>query len=66
LRSFSLLILPALILAVSFTILYPNFAERTLNLAVQNEVYNLDKENQDKLSKAFFDKWQKDYGLTSK
>ncbi|MDZ4726492.1 MAG: protein translocase subunit SecD [Leptospira sp.] len=65
-RSFSLLILPALILAVSFTILYPNFAERTLNLAVQNEVYNLDKENQDKLSKAFFDKWQKDYGLTSK
>lgn len=64
-RSFILLLIPAFILAVSFTILYPNFAERTLNLAVQPDVYNLAPDVQEKLTKEFFDRWQKDYGLTS-
>jgi preprotein translocase subunit SecD len=65
LRSFSLLLIPAFIIAVSFTILYPNFAERTLNLAVQPDVYNLDATAQSKLSQEFFERWQKDYGATS-
>lgn len=64
-RSFSLLLIPAFIIAVSFTILYPNFADRTLNLAVLPEVYNLAPETQEKLTKDFFDRWQRDYGLTS-
>lgn len=64
-RSFSLLLIPAFIIAVSFTILYPNFADRTLNLAILPDVYNLAPEAQDKLTKDFFDRWQRDYGLTS-
>jgi preprotein translocase subunit SecD len=65
LRSFSLLLIPVFILATSFTILYPNFAERTLHLSVQSEVYNLDAETQSKLTRDFFERWQKDYGSTS-
>ncbi len=64
-RSFSLLLIPVFILATSFTILYPNFAERTLHLSVQSEVYNLDAETQSKLTRDFFERWQKDYGSTS-
>jgi len=65
LRSFSLLLIPAFILGISFTILYPNFAERTLNLAVLPEVYNQQPDVQEKLAKDFFERWQKDYGSTS-
>ncbi len=64
-RSFSLLLIPAFILAVSFTILYPNFAERTLHLTIQPDVYNLDTATQDSLTSSFFEKWQKDYGASS-
>ncbi len=64
-RSFSLLLIPAFILGISFTILYPNFAERTLNLAVLPEVYNQQPDVQEKLAKDFFERWQKDYGSTS-
>ncbi|WP_411822281.1 protein translocase subunit SecD [Leptospira sp. 'Mane'] len=65
-RSFSLLLIPALILAVSFTILYPNFADRTLNLSVQSEVYNLDEETKQKLVSNFFERWEKDYNANGK
>ncbi|TGN20062.1 protein translocase subunit SecD [Leptospira idonii] len=65
-RSYSLLLFPALIIAVSFTILYPNFAERTLNISVQPEVYNLDAESQNKLASEFFERWKSDYNASSK
>ncbi|MDF3820291.1 protein translocase subunit SecD [Leptospira sp. 96542] len=64
-QSYRLLILPLLILGVSFTILYPNFAERTLKLVVKDEVYNLDETSKDNLTSNLFEHWTKDYGLDS-
>lgn len=64
-QSYRLLILPFLILAVSFTILYPNFADRTLKIVVKDDVYSLPEANQKELVNALFDRWAKDYGKTS-
>ncbi len=50
-----------MILGSSFTILYPNFAERKLKLAVKPEFYALPAEEQKKIVSLFFEKWEKDY-----
>ncbi|GBF49519.1 preprotein translocase subunit SecD [Leptospira ryugenii] len=60
-RSYSLLLIPFFIIGIALTILYPNFAERTLSLAIQKEVYSLPLEEQNKVVSDFFSRWQKDY-----
>lgn len=64
-QSYRLLLLPLLILTLAFTILYPNFAERTLNLVVRDEVYSLEEAQQAQLVMELFEKWQKDYSLNN-
>jgi len=48
----------------SATILYPNFAKRTLQLAIKPGVYELAAGEQTKLWKEFLEKWKKDYNLS--
>lgn len=64
-QSYRLLLLPFFILAVSFTILYPNFADRTLKLVVREDVYSLSEAEQKTLVSSLFDRWEKDYGKSS-
>lgn len=64
-QSYRLLLLPLFILTLAFTILYPNFADRTLHLVVRDEVYSMDEQSQKKLTENLFEKWQKDYSLNN-
>lgn len=64
-QSYRLLLLPFFILVVSFTILYPNFADRTLKVVVREDVYSLPEAEQKALVSGLFERWEKDYGKSS-
>ncbi len=55
------IILPILILVASSIILYPNFAERDLELIINPEFQGLQKEEKEKLLQNFQERWKKEY-----
>lgn len=60
-KSSQWIVLPLIILALAGVILYPNFAERQLQLVVDPDFASLSKEEQEKNLKKFSEKWSQDY-----
>ncbi|PJZ70361.1 protein translocase subunit SecD [Leptospira perolatii] len=60
-KSVQWIIVPVLVVAVSITLLYPNFAERELELSVRPEFKSLPEEKQKTVLKTFEERWKKDY-----
>ncbi|MCE9500448.1 MAG: protein translocase subunit SecD [Leptospira sp.] len=61
-KSISWVVLPIVILTLSGIILYPNFAERELELVINPEVKTFSPEKRNRLLNTFKEKWSKDYG----
>ncbi|MBE7411267.1 MAG: protein translocase subunit SecD [Leptospiraceae bacterium] len=60
-KSTAWIILPIVILIASGIVLYPNFAERELELFINPEFHSLSKETKEKYLQNFGEKWKKDY-----
>lgn len=55
------ILLPLFVLAISLTLLYPNFVERELELTINPEVQKLSLDEKQKLISRFQEKWKTDY-----
>jgi len=66
LKSSAWIFFPLLILLIAGILLYPNFAERELELVIHPESKKLSKEESDKLLNNFTTRWKNDYNLSGK
>ncbi|EIE00203.1 protein translocase subunit SecD [Leptospira licerasiae] len=60
-KSVQWIFVPILVVAASLTLLYPNFAERELELAVRKEFKQLPEETRKDLLSSFAERWKTDY-----
>ncbi len=60
-KSVQWIIVPLLVVAASLTLLYPNFAERELELAVRKEFKELPEETRKTVLGNFAERWKEDY-----
>ncbi|PJZ76718.1 protein translocase subunit SecD [Leptospira neocaledonica] len=60
-KSVQWIFVPILVVASSLTLLYPNFAERELELAVRKEFKQLPEETRKELLTGFAERWKADY-----
>ncbi len=65
-KSSAWIFFPLLILLIAGVLLYPNFAERELELVIHPESKKLSKEESDKLLNNFTTRWKNDYNLSGK
>ena len=65
-KSSAWIFFPLLILLIAGVLLYPNFAERELELVIHPESKKLSKEESDKLINNFTTRWKNDYNLSGK
>ncbi|PJZ23943.1 protein translocase subunit SecD [Leptospira hartskeerlii] len=64
-KSVQWIFVPILVVASSLTLLYPNFAERELELAVRKEFKQLPEETRKDLLNSFAERWKTDYNPKS-
>ncbi|MGJ4746745.1 protein translocase subunit SecD [Leptospira sp. SA-E8] len=64
-KSVQWIFVPILVVASSLTLLYPNFAERELELAVRKEFKQLPEETRKELLSNFAERWKTDYNPKS-
>ncbi|TGK05284.1 protein translocase subunit SecD [Leptospira langatensis] len=60
-KSVQWIFVPIIVVAASLTLLYPNFAERELELAVRKEFKDLPEATRKEALESFADRWKTDY-----